>query len=77
MDKFDKVFYVLQTIFYAFMIWSLGDSMFKYVSDNKSGMASICLLGVIGWTLMLIEVKDDVKKKIEEKNKKDLDVTKK
>ena len=66
-----KVFYCLVILFDAFMIWLCGGTMFDCFSDGKSGLAALNLLGVIFWTILMIDDKNDlIKEREKEKNEK-------
>ena len=58
-----KWFYFSVMLFDCVMIWSTADAMFKFFNEAKPGMAALNLLGVIAWTLLLIENKNLIKEK--------------
>ena len=65
-----KWFYFSVMLFDCVMIWSTADAMFKFFNEAKPGMAALNLLGVIAWTLLLIENKNDALKEKEKEEKK-------
>jgi len=76
-----KWYYILATLFYGFMIWCMADAMFDCAFQGKNELAALNLIGVIAWTGVLMDRKNDFIKEMKEeekkKEKKNLDITKK
>lgn len=64
-----KLFYFLLTLVDCFMIWCSSDVMFSCFNNGETGMAALNLLGVIFWTLLLVENKNNALKEIEKEEK--------
>ena len=68
-----KGFYILSILFDAFMIWFCGDAMFRLLNEGRTGLAALDLAGVIFWTLLMVDNKNDlIKEREKEKNEKKL-----
>ena len=66
-----KWFYISSILFDAFMIWFCGDKMFSLLNEGRTGLAALNLAGVIFWTLLMVDDKNDlIKEREKEKNEK-------
>jgi len=54
-----KLFYSLLILIDCFMIWCASYAMFSSFNNGETGLAALNLFGVIFWTLLLVENKNN------------------